>query len=63
MTKEQEAIQSAYEEELKGMFSTLFTNLVVDGPQVAGDRFRKGFAKVKEAREIALKIVQEGQGK
>jgi hypothetical protein len=59
MAKVQDVIQSAYEDELKGMFPVFVTNLLTEGADSASQKFKDGFEKAKQARDLMLKITAE----
>ena len=50
-------IQSAYEEELKGLFHVLNINASGENMDVAVERFSKGLVILREACDRAKKIV------
>jgi hypothetical protein len=52
-----QAIESAYEEQLKAMFQVLFENSLSEGLNEAVARFSKGLSKLREARDRAKQIV------
>jgi hypothetical protein len=58
-TKEEDLIESAYEDEVKGMFPVFYANLLLHGPDSAADIFKNGLAKLKAARQAAIKLVQD----
>jgi len=52
-----QAIQSAYEDQLKAMFQVLFQNSLSEPLDEAAARFSKGLAMLRAARDRAEQIV------
>jgi len=55
---EKDIIQAAYETELMRMFNIFVDNLVVMGTDSACQTFSAGIEKIKQARDLALKLVE-----
>jgi hypothetical protein len=58
-TKEEDLIESAYEDEVKGMFPVFYTNFLLHGADSASEMFKNGLVKLKAARQAAITLVQQ----
>jgi hypothetical protein len=55
---EKKVIEAAYEDQIKGMFGVLCDNAIVDGLDVAIERFKKGLKLMRTVRDTALSVVE-----
>jgi hypothetical protein len=61
-TKEEDLIEAAYEDEVKGMFPVFYENYLLHGPEEAVAAFKTGLAKLQEARQAAVDALQPPPG-
>ncbi len=52
-------LEQGYSEQLKGMFVTLVDNVIADGEETAGERFRRGYALLKKSLILAERLTCE----
>ena len=57
-TEEQEAVKAAYRHQVRLLFGNLIFNLIDGDVAGATDRFSRGIEIAKQARRIALVVVQ-----
>ncbi len=58
-SEEHDAIEAAYNASVQGMYDLLLVWMVSEGEQKALERFHKGLALRRHARELALTAVGE----
>jgi hypothetical protein len=57
-TKEEDLIEAAYEDEVKGMFPVFYENFLIHGSDAAVATFKSGLAKLQDARQAAIDALQ-----